>query len=472
MKAKPTLVVLLAVMFLANVGMQLGYMRPYWKKNYAPKQAGIAEGLSPDQLLAAMSGFREMIAGILWVRADNFFDTGNYDAILPIIRLVTWLDPHQMDVYATGMWHIGYNFTDQDQRSDRRYLPSALALGAEGAEKNSNSYEMFFETGWIWYHKIDDLNHKAVGWLQKAVEREDIEKTPARKNLLATAYQKNGQISEAIDWWEKLFNKAVENANNSPDEYQLKQVRDTVENNLDTMIVRMVQRGWVARKEGLPSIGVPYDTDPPFDVGFSVRATVVDPKVLQVDGTWNVLPVGTRIRVILRDADFPHVIKGGVVWDEGIQGVQLDPPREQTYMQDQLYVRNRKFSRRIDMSNDPTMYPFTRDKYILEFYYSPRSAPPHIQDKFSWNGEGFTDKNHLSTDARPGVNVMHCQFELSLDEILRRGPWADQIPVRESKAFREYYKSNLADDVIKIPGMLAPAEPAKPQAVPPTGAQP
>jgi hypothetical protein len=73
--------------------------------------------------LGAISGFRQVIAGLLWVRADSFFHQGNYDAILPLIRIITWMDPNFLDVYATGTWHLTYNFTDEEQRSDRRYLP-------------------------------------------------------------------------------------------------------------------------------------------------------------------------------------------------------------------------------------------------------------------------------------------------------------------------------------------------------------
>src|SRR5688572_14985390 len=107
-------VLLLAVLafFVAQGLMQTSVIFPNWRKNYSPN-AGEATvpGLDPDQFLFALVGLREFVAGILWVRADSFFDTGNYDAVLPIIRLVTWLDPKQVDVYATGMWHIAYNFT-------------------------------------------------------------------------------------------------------------------------------------------------------------------------------------------------------------------------------------------------------------------------------------------------------------------------------------------------------------------------
>ena len=136
---------LLVVLFGFQVWMQNSLIFPYWKKNYAPRTDGDFSDLSPDQLLFALAGFREMIAGLLWVRADSYFDEGNYDAILPMIRIVTLLDPKQIDVYSTGMWHIAYNFTDEAQRSDRRYVAPALALGKEGAAHNDYTYELFFE---------------------------------------------------------------------------------------------------------------------------------------------------------------------------------------------------------------------------------------------------------------------------------------------------------------------------------------
>ncbi len=179
---RKTLLAALAGLFVLQGVMHAQTILPQWQKNYSTgKGAGIEANLGADQVILQMFGFREFLAGILWVKADGFFDNGNYDAILPIIRLCTALDPKQIDIYATGMWHIGYNFTDEDQRSDRRYIPSALALGKEGAKQNPNTYEMFFETGWMWYHKIDDDPAQPVEWFEKAHKRPDI--LPARKNL-------------------------------------------------------------------------------------------------------------------------------------------------------------------------------------------------------------------------------------------------------------------------------------------------
>lgn len=448
-KQKQFLFGALAALLIGQGALQRAIIFPDWKRNYSPGQQGVASELAPDQLLVALAGFREMVAGILWVRADSFFDSGNYDAILPIIRLVTWLDPKQIDVYATGMWHIGYNFTDEEQRSDRRYIPSALALGKEGALKNPQTYEMFFETGWLWYHKIDDNPEKAVEWFKEAHKRPDM--ITARRNLLTMALQRDGKVDEALGKFFDLEDAAAKLYKADP-AYGNQQNRDTIENNIDTMLVRMSQRGVFAQEGGYYDQGG-YDTQPPFDVGFSARVTVEDAKILRVQGTWGVQPVGSRIRFILRDSDYPHAAPGGMVWDADDE-VSLDPPRNITYMQDGLFVRNRRFDRKLDMSRDATMYSCTKPEYVIEFFYNARSAPPHIQDKFGWNGEGMTDKNFLNTEIRPGARVIYTTLKLTRDQLLRRGEWADKVPVVQTANYKPPKKIKDEPEIIVSPGML------------------
>lgn len=485
MKSNKPLMGALALAVLGQGALHAGYLQNFWSKNYSPGNSQIQKELSPDQIILQLFGFREFLAGILWVRADGFFDQGNYDAVLPIIRLCTILDPKQIDVYATGMWHIGYNFTDEEQRSDRRYIESALALGKEGARQNPNTYEMFFETGWMWYHKVDDDYFQAVRWFEEAAKREDI--MPARRNLLTQAYMRNGQVENALDLYYNLYDKSK--ARVEAEDYQFGDTQQfaTIENNLDTTLVRMVQRGWVAKyspdgkANGWYNSGN-YDTKPPFDVGFSAKVTVLSDRVIRVEGTWNVLPVGTRVRVTLRDADYPNAKLAELNWD-GTEGVKLDPPRDKTFMQDQLFVRNRKFNRKVDMSKDPTMYPFLGKKYLVEFYYNPRSAPPHIQDKFGYSGEGFTDSNFLRTDVRQSQKlvpsqkdddgniigwvsepiqgltqpVMYTSLEISQDQVRRKGEWVDKVPVLKTKNYKEPVQGRDKEDVIMVPTLRAGA---------------
>jgi hypothetical protein len=469
MKRKSSIPLVLAIVVLLALagGVQRALVFPYWKDNYNPNTQGDLSELSGEQLLVALAGFREMIAGILWVQGDRFFDEGNYDAILPIIRLVTILDPKQIDVYATGMWHIGYNFTDSESRSDRRYLPSAVALGKEGIRNNPDTYELFFETGWLWYHKIQDNHEEAVGYWEDAVQKEDIQDIPARKNLLAQAYQRAGDVNASLAYMQELLEDAEERFADDDGDFSNRTNRDTIENNLDTLLVRMAQRGWFAREGGYYEEG-DYDTKPPFDVGFSVRLTVESPRVIRAEGTWNVLPVGTRIRFILRDEEYPDAIPGGMVWDSDDDDVELDPPSDVTFMQEQLFVRDQRFNKVVDMSLDPTMYPFLAEDYVAEFYYDPRLAPDHIQDKFGWNGVGMTDDNFLRDDIRPGRPVIFATLELTKDQIERRGEWSmgGRTPIVETENYIAPSEAQSGSQIIDVPGILSQEEETEPEATP------
>jgi hypothetical protein len=445
---------LLAVLAQGLLGSLL--VRPAYVRDYMPKGGKVTaiEGLSPELLFLQFFGFREFLAGVLWVRADSFFENGNYDAILPLIRIITWLDPHFIDVYSTGMWHVGYNFADEDSRSDRRYVPFALALGKEGAANNPNTYELYFETGWIWYHKIDDDYENAVKWFRQAVSKPDISQSPARRHLLANALIRTGAIEKGLEWYMGLLAEAQAEFNKDPT-YRPRITRDTIENNVDTTLIRMAQRGFFARKRADGSYEQsPYDTRPPFDVGFSARVTVEEAGIIRVEGTWGVQPVGTRIRMILRDQDYPRVKPAGQDWDYA-NDVSLEVPKKNTYMQDGLFVKNRRFRREIDLSKDPTMYPMTTKDYVVEFYYNPRSAPPHLQDKFGYDGEGMTDKNFLNVDIRPGQRVIYAQLHLTRDQLKRRGRWANETPVVQTPNFVPFTASADEGDVIAVPGLRA-----------------
>jgi hypothetical protein len=64
-----------------------------------------ASQLPIEFALAALTGFREVVAGLLWVRADEFFHNGDYESVVPIVRIITWIDPHQVDVYHRRLAH-------------------------------------------------------------------------------------------------------------------------------------------------------------------------------------------------------------------------------------------------------------------------------------------------------------------------------------------------------------------------------
>lgn len=404
-----------AALLIGQAALQYNIF-PLWQKNYAPKQS-TPIGLSPEQLLLAFAGFREFMAGVLWVQADGFFHSGNYDAILPMLRLVTWLDPHQVDIYSTGAWHMAYNFTDESQRSDRRYIVPALKFLEEGIQNNPTIWDLYFEMGWTYYHKVQDPA-SATQWLAQANEFEKM--ITARRHILAHAYEKSGQLQKSVDTWVDLVDRAEEEYRKKPDNWEAQIERDTTRNNLEQMLIRIVRR-----------YGDQPETQPPVNLNFDATVKVVRPRVILVEGKLGIPTIGTRVDVIVKN-------KGhNMEYDPAkLQTFSFEVDKDLTYMQDTLAVRESKFRRELDMSKDPKMYPFTADEYEVVISYNPRFSSPHVQDRLGWLGEGMTDDNYLveadqhlkplGPDSKPEdkqnpVRMVRKVITLTRDQILMRG---------------------------------------------------
>ena len=316
------------------------------QKAIEPKGVGSAVGsmqnnsmsLPFEYSLGAVTGFRQVIAGLLWVRSDAFFHEGNYDAILPLIRLITWLDPNWLDPYSTGAWHLMYNFTDTDQRSDRRYIPAGLALLKEGVDNNPNIYDMYKELGWNNFDKIHNFA-EAAKWYEAAEKNDPNYDVTTVGHQLAHCYERMGDIPAAEAEWRKCVEKHKALLDDPKSSSDIKgRNKQGYENSVKNLAL-MIERQAVHSK----------DIVPPIDARFSATVTRLSPKIIQIAGTFNLIgsknwavgqgilqqgPVsGARVDVRLQDA-------GYVVPDPKEFSFEVD--HDLTIMQDSLSIKGGK----------------------------------------------------------------------------------------------------------------------------------
>lgn len=378
---------------------------------------GASNGLSSEFLILPLLGFREAAAGLLWVRADEFFHSGDYDAILPLVRLITWLDPHADNVYVTGAWHLSYNFTDSSERSDRRYIPAAMRLLDEGIANNMNLYEIKFEKGWELYDKVKDYvgAEQAYKLALSTKPQKDSDDYPYGAPLrvmhsLAHAYEKQGRIPEAVATWQaamvrsnKMIAENFKGQNgSSQNSFAIKQLLEAEKHNYAINFMRFHDRYTATdhtevNKSAYPAVFEPVagGKPGPWDVAFESKVEVVRPKVFKISGRFNVAD-GARVDVRIADADYaPRDISTAIN--------TFDVPSDQTVLIDSISVRKGKFEREMDMSKDPKMYSFQKNNFKIVLSFNPRSTSPHIQDRLGWSGEGLTDSNaaHVYIDKRP-----------------------------------------------------------------------
>lgn len=306
------------------------------KANNALGGIGKAGATLPfEYSLGAITGFRQVIAGLLWVRSDEFFHEGNYDAILPLIRLITWLDPNWLDPYSTGAWHLMYNFTDTDQRSDRRYIPAGMALLREGIENNPQIYDMYKEAGWNNFDKIKNYS-EAAKYYKAAEENDPDYDVTTVGHALAHSYARMGNIPAAIAEWEKCVAKHKQLRDDPKSTADVKSRNTQGFKNSTKNLAEIRERQAVRTK----------DSQPPVDGSLSFKVVRIKPKVLEVSGTFNLRgaknwavgkgillegPVsGARMDVRLQDA-------GYTVPDLKEFTFELD--NNLTIMQDSLSIR-------------------------------------------------------------------------------------------------------------------------------------
>ena len=366
-KHNPKLAIALAPLALVVIVLQMGIdplrrQKAIEPANFVEAGQGIKVGgntaaLPFEYMLGAVSGFRQVIAGLLWVRTDSFFHSGNYDAVLPMLRLITWLDPNWTDVYATGGWHITYNFTDTDQRSDRRYLPPGLAFLSEGIANNPDTYELYKEKGWTNYDKTHDYDEAIVaydgGWkadLKRDKEGNIVKDTQGNVihtadihqvlQPLAHSYERAGQVDKAIETWKQAsieHQKKLDAKSATDDTFRNATGLKTANKNGSLLEVRKQNRL--------------KDTQNPVDPQFTFKVTRIKPKVLVIEGSWNC--IGSRSY----DAgDFDN--KTNLVTHIG-NGIQMQGPvdgtRVETRLQDKGYTMPRPESFSFDVDSNLTI---------------------------------------------------------------------------------------------------------------------
>ena len=425
---------------------------PIYQKNYAPSQSFRlgAKNLPVEMALGAFTGFREAVAGMLWVRCDEFFHNGDYEAIMPLIRVITWLDPHQIDVYETGAWHMDYNFTDSSERSDRRYIPFSLSLLGEGIANNPDEPDLYADMAFVHYfRKIEDFPQSAhwfgQGWdVVTAKNLGDVNDptqfTEADKGVmtighgLAHSYEFSGNIPAAVDQWNKCLKLHDALIKQKPDDFSEQQDKGIALKQLYELQGRMKYR--------------PIDTAKPLDMHFAPQIVRVAPRIFVVKGTlqgygatkFNLEtgertfgPVdGCRVEVRLQDEGYKLPVLGAYTLTSSV-----DP--SVTIMQDAVSVRGGKIGgdqgRKIDMSKDLDMYSFKAPRYTFTAYFmpnNPNDAPIQVQDRIGWLGEGLgpqanlvisDGKAPLPADASPiaGLRYLSKTFTLTRDDIEGKG---------------------------------------------------
>ncbi|MHB9038818.1 MAG: hypothetical protein ACYC64_19420 [Armatimonadota bacterium] len=140
----------------------------------------------PDNSMCALQNTLSATRDKLWENNDKFWHRGEYERCIATMRLVTQIDPHDIEAYDDGAWLMQNQLRDEE----------AEAFLLEGLRSNGDVYDLYFALGHFYY--MHEQFDKAVDCLALATT---FDPPMIVWNTLAHAYEHAGYVDSALNIW-------------------------------------------------------------------------------------------------------------------------------------------------------------------------------------------------------------------------------------------------------------------------------
>ena len=166
----------------------------YWLAESHPKEAllgGLIAGL----------GFKEILSDFFFLQSIQYFGSWmeskeeKYKMTYPLLKAMGKLSPHFVP---------GYSFASLIME-ETGHIDEAIEFLDEGIKNNPYAFELWiYRDFMIRLFKTHEYS-KAIQGIKKAIQLKG--HPPILERILAYAYEKNGQINEAILQWRSIYLK-------------------------------------------------------------------------------------------------------------------------------------------------------------------------------------------------------------------------------------------------------------------------
>lgn len=137
------------------------------------------ENLGQVGFMAALGGYRSVIASFIYLQAETSFENTQWDQLELQYKLITRLHPHMARYWELGSWHLAYNAASyylyraeipEFKRASlyKKWVGKGVAFLEPGLVYCAREYRLFAQMGEIYRERVKD-KHKSVEYYLKAV---------------------------------------------------------------------------------------------------------------------------------------------------------------------------------------------------------------------------------------------------------------------------------------------------------------
>jgi len=221
---KPRLIALAIIVVYGIIRMPIeaNLARAQKKLHYhgATLNIDMRQRLGQDAFIAALSGFRALVADALWLEAHAVWQRTEWGRLKVLLDTITALQPRNVMFWDMAGWHMAYN-ASVAAREDKSQPREALRLRAEreywrlgedfllrGIQNNPDRALLYENLGMIYRDKFND--HEKAAWAYgEAAKRPDAKQYVHRFAVYELA-KVPGREREAYTRLKALYDKGEE----------------------------------------------------------------------------------------------------------------------------------------------------------------------------------------------------------------------------------------------------------------------
>lgn len=144
---------------------------------------GLRDQVGQLGFLAALSGFRSLVADFLWIEAHTAWENTEWGRMALLFKNVTTLQPRVVMFWDMSAWHMAYNASvaalhDPKQprqalrlRAQRQYIALGKDFLVRGIENNPDRYLLYERLGIVERDKLGDHLAASTRFAQAAAIR-------------------------------------------------------------------------------------------------------------------------------------------------------------------------------------------------------------------------------------------------------------------------------------------------------------
>ena len=110
-----------------------------------------------ESVIATLGGFRSLAAEVIWFRADRLQDEGRFGELVQLTSMLTWLEPHDAEVWTYSAWNLAYNVSCRMPRVEDRWSwvhAGIRLLRDEGLKWNPTEANIYRELAFMFELKV------------------------------------------------------------------------------------------------------------------------------------------------------------------------------------------------------------------------------------------------------------------------------------------------------------------------------